>query len=68
MVINTQFHKKKSVRACSMFYPNEIYRSVTPLDTARVNRTILHRDVRYRRFSMLPPGNNRKSDFDVTYR
>ena len=28
------------VRACSMFYPHEGYRSVTPLDAARVNRTI----------------------------
>ena len=28
------------VRACSMFYPYERYRSVTPLDAARVNRTI----------------------------
>ena len=30
------------VRACSMFYPYEGYRSVTPLDAARVNRTISH--------------------------
>ena len=30
------------VRACSMFYPCEGYRSVTPLDAARVNRTIFH--------------------------
>ena len=30
------------VRACSMFYSYEGYRSVTPLDAARVNRTILH--------------------------
>ena len=29
------------VRACSMFY-HEGYRSVTPLDAARVNRTIFH--------------------------
>ena len=28
------------VRACSMFYPYEGYGSVTPLDAARVNRTI----------------------------
>ena len=28
------------VRACSMFYPYEGCRSVTPLDAARVNRTI----------------------------
>ena len=31
------------VRACSsVFYPYEGYRSVTPLDAARVNRTIFH--------------------------
>ena len=30
------------VRACSMFYPYEGYRSVTPLDAAGVNRTIFH--------------------------
>ena len=30
------------VRACSMLYPYEGYRSVTPLDAARVNRTIFH--------------------------
>ena len=32
------------VRACSMFYPYEgyLYRSVTPLDAARVDRTIFH--------------------------
>ena len=30
------------VRACSMFYPYEGYRSVTPLDAAWVNRTIFH--------------------------
>ena len=28
------------IRACFMFYPYEGYRSVTPLDAARVNRTI----------------------------
>ena len=33
------------VRACSMFYPYEGYRSVTPLDAARVNRTIFHNHV-----------------------
>ena len=31
---------QKNVRACSMFYPYEGYRSVTPLDATRVNRTI----------------------------
>ena len=30
------------VRAYSMFYPYEGYRSMTPLDAARVNRTIFH--------------------------
>ena len=30
------------VRAYFMFYPYEGYRSVTPLDAARVNRTIFH--------------------------
>ena len=30
------------VRASSVFYPYEGYRSVTSLDTARVNRTIFH--------------------------
>ena len=30
------------VRACSMLYPYEGYRSVTPLDAARVKRTIFH--------------------------
>ena len=39
--INTQFHKKSFARVLrSMFYPYEGYRSVTPLDAARVNRTI----------------------------
>ena len=39
MIIITQFHKK-IVRACYLFYPYEGYRSVTPLDAARVNRLI----------------------------
>ena len=42
---NTQFHKKKIHkigRACSMCDPFEGYRSVSPLDAARVNRTIFH--------------------------
>ena len=44
LIPGTQFHKrkKKIVRACSLFYPYEGYRSVTPLDSARVNRTIFH--------------------------
>ena len=33
---------RKVVRACSIFYPHGGYRSVTPLDAARVNRTIFH--------------------------
>ena len=33
---------RKLVRACSLFDPHEGYRSVTPLDAARVNRTIFH--------------------------
>ena len=40
MIINTQFYTKNIVRACSMFYPYEGYRSMSPLDAARVNRTI----------------------------
>ena len=42
MIINTQFYTKYIVRACSMFYPYEGHRSVTPLEAARVNRTIFH--------------------------
>ena len=41
MIINTQFTQNIG-RAYSMFYPYEGYRSVTPLDAARVNRTIFH--------------------------
>ena len=41
MIINTQV-SQKIVRACSIFYPYGGYRSVTPLDAARVNRTIFH--------------------------
>ena len=37
------FTKKKTfVRACCMFDPYEGYRSASPLDAARVNRTIFH--------------------------
>ena len=42
MIVNTQFYTKYIVRACSMFYPYEGYRSVAPLDAAKVNRTIFH--------------------------
>ena len=42
MIINTYSVLQKTVRVCSMFYPYEGYRSVTPLDAARVNRTIFH--------------------------
>ena len=41
MIINTQF-TQNIVRAYYMFYPYEGYRSVTPLDAARVNRTIFN--------------------------
>ena len=41
MVIDTQFYTN-IVRAFSMFYPYEGYRSVTPLDAVRVNSTIFH--------------------------
>ena len=46
MIINTSEYSvlQKIVRACFMFYPYEGYRSVTPLDAARVNRTIFHND------------------------
>ena len=33
---------KKIARACSMFYSYERYRSVTPMDAARVDRMIFH--------------------------
>ena len=33
---------QNTIRAYPMFYPYEGYRSVTPLDAARVNRTIFH--------------------------
>ena len=46
MIINTWYlvlsFTQNIVRACSMFYPYEGYRLVTPLDAARVNRTIFH--------------------------
>ena len=43
MIVNTPFYSTQNiVRACSMRYPYEGYRSVTPLDAARVNRTIFH--------------------------
>ena len=45
MVILLSF-RQNIVRVCSMFYPHEGYRqgyrSMTPLDAARVNRTIFH--------------------------
>ena len=41
MIINTKYLvSQEIVRACSVFYPCERCRSVTPLDAARVNRTI----------------------------
>ena len=44
MIINTSKYSvlHNIVRACSMFY-HEGYRSVTPLDAAKVNRTIFHK-------------------------
>ena len=41
MIINTQFYTKYRPRVFYV-YPYEGYRSVTPLDAARVNRTIFH--------------------------
>ena len=41
LVPGTQFHKKNRSRLFYVFYPYEGYRSVTPLDAARVNRTSL---------------------------
>ena len=41
MIINTQF-TQNIFRACYMFYAYEGYRSETPLDAARVIRTIFH--------------------------
>ena len=46
MIINTQFHKiygRSFARVLYfIFFPHEGYRLVTPLDAARVNRTIFH--------------------------
>ena len=42
MCIRDRIFTQMIVRPCSMFYPYEGYRSVTPLDAARVNRTIFH--------------------------
>ena len=55
MIINAQFHKK-IVRAFSMFYPYEGYRSVTPLDAARVNRTIFQNHSVHRYYITLIEG------------
>ena len=41
MNINAQFYTKYRPRVLYV-YPYEGYRSVTPLDAARVNRTIFH--------------------------
>ena len=51
------------VRACSMFHPYEGYRSVTPLDAARVNRTIFHNHSVHWYYIEKPcthPGNSRE--------
>ena len=46
MIIHTQFYTKYRPRVFyGMFYPYEGYRSVTPLDAARVNRTIFHNHI-----------------------
>ena len=43
MIINTVISFTQNiVRACSMSCPYEGYRSVTPIDAARINRTIFH--------------------------
>ena len=39
-----------------MFYPYEGYRSVTPLDAARVNRTIFHNHSMHRYYTTLIKG------------
>ena len=41
MIMNTQCHTKYRSRVFNV-YPYEVYRSVTPLDVARVNWTIFH--------------------------
>ena len=41
-LINTQFYTNIVRVFSTMFYPYEGDRSVTPLDVARVNRTIFH--------------------------
>ena len=46
-VLILSFTKKKFVRACSMFYPYEGYRSVIPLDAARVRRTNLKNEAEH---------------------
>ena len=46
-VLILSFTKKKNVRACSVFHPYEGYRSVTPLDAARVNRTNLKNEAEH---------------------
>ena len=58
LIPGSQFHKKKLhriVRACSMFYPHEGYGSVTPLDAARVDRTIFHNHLIFPPTRFIPP-------------
>ena len=56
------------VRACSMFYPCEGYSSVTPLDAARVNRTIFHNHSVHWYYITLMKGNYyMKHDIDVRH-
>ena len=42
MIINTQFYKNSFPRVLCFILVKDIDRSVTPLDAARVNRTIFH--------------------------
>ena len=56
------------VRAYSMFYPYEGYRSVTPLDAARVTRTIVHNHYVHWYYITLIKGRDYiKHDINVRY-
>ena len=55
------------VRACSMFY-HEGYRSVTPLDAARVNRTIFHyHSVRWYYMTLIKGRDYIKHDMNIRH-
>ena len=43
MIINIQLYKKSCARVICLILMKDIDRSVTPLDAARVNRTILRK-------------------------